>query len=52
MLSEKYYSYAELMTSYELTVVDRMKKRFSEADVQKFNELLTIISTELMPECE
>ena len=52
VLSEKYYSYAELMTSYELTVVDRMKKRFSEADVQKFNELLTIISTELMPECE
>lgn len=52
VLSEKYYSYAELMTSYELTVVDRMKKRFSEADVEKFNELLTIISTELMPECE
>ncbi len=52
VLSEKYYSYAELMTSYELTVVDRMKKRFSEADVEKFNELLTIISTELMPECD
>lgn len=52
VLSEKYYSYAELMTSYELTVVDRMKKRFSEEDVEKFNELLTIISTELMPECE
>jgi len=52
VLSEKYYSYAELMTSYELTVVDRMRKRFSEEDIEKFNELLTIISTELMPECD
>ena len=51
VLSDKYYSYAELMTSYEQTVVNRMRERFSEEDVEKFDELLTIISNELMPEC-
>lgn len=51
VLSDKYYSYAELLTSYEQTVVNRMRERFSEEDVEKFNELLTIISDELMPEC-
>ena len=52
VLSDKYYSYAELMTSYEQTVVNRMRERFSEEDVEKFDELLTIISEELMPECD
>lgn len=52
VLSEKYYSYAELMTDYELTVVQRMKERFSEEDIEKLNEMLTVISTELMPEAE
>ena len=51
VLSDKYYSYAELMTSYEQTVVNRMRERFSEEDIEKFDELLTIISDELMPEC-
>ena len=52
MLSDKYYSYAELMTSYEQTVVNRMRERFGEEDAKKFDELLTIISEELMPECD
>jgi len=52
VLSEKYYSYAELMTDYELTVVQRMKERFSEEDIEKLNEMLTVISNELMPECD
>ena len=52
VLSDKYYSYAELLTSYEQTVVNRMRERFSEEDVEKFDELLTIISEELMPECD
>ena len=50
VLSEKFYRYAELMTSYELTVVQRMKERFSPEDVEKLNDMLTIISRELMPE--
>ena len=41
----------ELLTSYELTVVNRMKQRFSPEDVSKLNEMLEIISNELMPEC-
>lgn len=52
VLSDKYYSYAELMTSYEQTVVNRMRERFGEEDAKKFDELLTIISEELMPECD
>ena len=52
VLADKYYSYAELLTSYEQTVVNRMRERFSEEDVEKFDELLTIISDELMPECD
>ena len=50
VLSEKFYRYAELMTSYELTVVQRMKERFSPEDVEKLNDMLTVISRELMPE--
>ena len=52
VLSDKYYSYAELMTSYEQMVVNRMRERFGEEDAKKFDELLTIISDELMPECD
>ena len=52
VLSDKYYSYAELLTSYEQTVVNRMRERFGEEDAKKFDELLTIISEELMPECD
>lgn len=52
VLSEKYYNYLSLFTSYELTVVRRMKERFPEEDVAKLNEMLEVISGELMPECD
>ncbi len=51
VLSEKYYGYMDLLTSYELKVVQRMKERFSAEDAEKFDELLQVISQELMPEC-
>ena len=51
VLSEKYYNYMQLLTSYELQVVERMKERFSPEDVDKLDEMLCVISTELMPEC-
>jgi DNA-binding MarR family transcriptional regulator len=51
ILSEKYYRYMDLLTSYELKVVQRMKERFSAEDAEKFDELLQVISQELMPEC-
>ena len=52
VLSEKYYHYEELMTSYKHTVIDRIQERFSPEDLKKFDEMLGVISHELMPECD
>ena len=52
VLSEKFYRYQELMTSYEHTVIERIRTRFSDEEQRKFDEMLTIISHELMPECD
>ncbi len=52
VLSEKYYKYAEILSAYERTVSERVKKRFSAEDVALFDEMLHVISTELMPECD
>ena len=52
VLSEKSHKYMELMSSYENLVMERMKQRFSKEDVEKLDELLGIISSELMPECD
>ena len=52
VLSEKYYNYASLMSSYEMQVIERIKQRFSKEDLENLDRMLQIISTELMPECE
>lgn len=52
MLSEKFYNYTELLSSYEMLVMQRIKERFSEEDVENFDRMLKIISDELMPECD
>lgn len=52
VLSEKFYNYAGLLSSYETTVMERIKERFSAEDVEKFDSMLSVISKELMPECE
>lgn len=52
VLSEKYYNYARLMSSYEMQVIERIKQRFSKEDLENLGRMLKIISTELMPECE
>lgn len=52
VLSDKYYRYAEFKSSYEVTVVQRMKDRFTDEDIAKFSEMLTVMSNELMPECD
>ncbi len=52
VLSEKYYNYESLMSSYELQVIERIKQRFSKEDLENLDRMLQIISTELMPECE
>lgn len=50
-LSDKFYSYMGLLSSYETQVMERVKARFSEEDVAKFDEILTVMAEELMPEC-
>lgn len=50
VLSEKYYHYEELLTSYEHTVIERIENRFPPEDLARFDEMLSVISKELMPE--
>ena len=52
ILSEKFFRYLDLMTTYEMTVMGRLKARFPDGDIQKLDEMLTILSEELMPECD
>ena len=52
VLSEKYYLYMDLLTSYERTVVQRMRERFTPEDAEKLDEMLQVIAAELMPECD
>ena len=52
VLSEKFYRYRALMSTYEQTVMQRIEKRIPPEDVKKFDEILQIMSDELMPECD
>ena len=52
ILSEKFYHYIHLLSDYEDRVMARIKERFSTADVEKLDEMLGVISAELMPEAE
>lgn len=52
VLSEKFFNYVSLLSSYELTVMQRIQERFPREDVEKFSAMLEVISAELMPECE
>ena len=52
VLSEKFYSYESLMSSYEMQVVERIKKRFTPEELESLDNMMRIISTELMPECK
>jgi len=51
VLSEKYYNYIALLTSYQKVVMDRVKERFPEDVIDRADRMLEIISNELMPEC-
>ena len=52
VLSEKYYHYENMLTSYEHTVIRRIEDRFSAEELAKFDEILGVMSRELMPECD
>ena len=51
ILSDKFYNYMSLLTSYQDTVMQRIQSRFSEEDLTVFDRILYTISNELMPEC-
>lgn len=49
-VTQKYYDYYNISQRYLNMVVDRVKERFPEEDVAKLEEMLEVISDELMPE--
>lgn len=48
--TKKYIEYYNISYAYLQQVVDRAKKRFSAEDLQKLEQMLHIVSDELMPE--
>ena len=51
-VTQKYIDYYNISTSYMVEVMDRITRRFSPEDCAKLEEMLTIVSRELMPEVE
>ena len=50
--TQKYIDYYNISYSYLHTVIERVRERFPEEDTAKLEEMLTIISNELMPELD
>lgn len=50
--TQKYIDYYNISYSYLHTVVERARERFSPEDCAKLEEMLTIVSNELMPELD
>ena len=50
VLSGKYYHYENLLISYRQTIIRRIEERFTPDEVRKLDEMLGIVSQELMPE--
>ena len=51
-VTQKYIDYYNISSSYMVEVMDRIAKRFSPEDCAKLEEMLTIVSRELMPEVD
>ena len=51
-VTKKYIDYYNVSYRYLSTVMERIKNRFPEEDVAKLEEMLDIISNELMPELD
>ena len=49
-VTEKYIRYYNISNDYVHTVMERIKKRFTTAECEKLEEMLTIMGQELMPE--
>ena len=52
VLSEKYRNYMNLLTSYEKTVINRMRERLPQEDLETFDRVLRVMADELMPESD
>lgn len=50
VVTQKYEDYYNISYGYLTEVMERIKQRFGEDDVRRLEEMLTIISDELMPE--
>lgn len=51
-VTQKYIDYNNISSAYREKVMDRILERFSPEECQKLEEMLTIISRELMPEID
>lgn len=51
-VTDKYKDYYNLSANYVKRVASRMKERFTRDELELFEKLLVIISSELMPEIE
>ncbi len=49
-VTQKYIDYYNISYSYLNIVMDRIKHRFPEEDVERLEDMLHVISSELMPE--
>ncbi len=48
--TDKYFEYYNISYNYLSSVMQRIEERFPKEDIKKFEEMLNIISSELMPE--
>ena len=48
--TQKYMHYYNISNDYVHTVMERIQKRFTPAECEKLEEMLTVIDQELMPE--
>ena len=51
-VTQKYLDYYNISSSYTVKVMERISQRFSEEECNKLEEMLCIVSRELMPEIE
>ncbi|MDO4314801.1 MAG: MarR family transcriptional regulator [Oscillospiraceae bacterium] len=49
-VTQKYIDYYNVSTTYMVEVMDRIARRFTAEECAKLEEMLTIVSQELMPE--
>ncbi len=51
-VTQKYYDYYNISTSYMVEVMDRITQRFTPEECRMLEEMLSVINRELMPEVD